>query len=76
MRRRAAPANGLPLSDVFRTVNEETRSAADNPGEQALATGKVIEVSLHTALIARDGREAGIETCAASSAGCAPTKNG
>jgi len=50
-------AQGRPLPDIFVIVNEKTRQLCENPVEKVLASGKVVELVNHTALIARDGRE-------------------
>jgi PAS domain S-box-containing protein len=58
-------AAGVPLPDVFRIVNEHTRQPVENPAERALATGQVVGLANHTALIARDGTEHAIGDSAA-----------
>jgi len=45
------------LPDIFVIVNEKTRQLCENPVEKVLASGKIVELANHTALIARDGRE-------------------
>ncbi|MBF0367203.1 MAG: PAS domain S-box protein [Oligoflexia bacterium] len=50
-------AYGKPLSEVFYIINEITRHRCQNPVEQVLQSGEVIELSNHTCLISRDGRE-------------------
>ena len=62
---KSAEARGKPLLDVFRIINEDTRAPAENPIEKVLATGRVVELANHTALVARDGQEIGIEDSAA-----------
>lgn len=54
-------AQGLPLTQVFHIVNEETRQLADNPVAACLQQGQVVGLANHTVLIARDGSERGIE---------------
>ena len=61
----AAEAAGRPLDQVFRIVNEATRQPADDPVARVLATGQVVGMANHTALIARDGVERPIEDSAA-----------
>ena len=58
-------ALGQPLLSVFRIINEDTRQPAENPIEKVLSTGLVVGLANHTALIARDGTELGIEDSAA-----------
>jgi PAS domain S-box-containing protein len=60
-----ADAEGQPLLNVFRIVSEETRHAAENPIEKVLASGRIVGLANHTALIARDGTERSIEDSAA-----------
>ncbi len=52
-----AEAQGKPLDEVFRIVNEETRAVVENPAERVLREGKVVGLANHTLLIARDGTE-------------------
>ena len=54
-------ALGKPLEQVFRIVNEKTRSTAESPVVKVLREGRVVGLANHTLLIARDGREAPIE---------------
>jgi PAS domain S-box-containing protein len=54
-------ATGLPLSAVFRIVNEGTRQTAENPAEKVRALGTGVGLANHTILIARDGQEAAID---------------
>ena len=58
-------AEGRPLEEVFRIVNEETRAPAENPVTKVLAEGKIVGVANHTVLIAKDGREHAIDDSAA-----------
>jgi two-component system, chemotaxis family, CheB/CheR fusion protein len=58
-------AEGQPLLQVFRIVNEETGAPADNPIDKVLARGSVVGLANHTALIARDGTERSIADSAA-----------
>ena len=50
-------ALGKPLAEVFRIVNEETRSEVESPVERVLREGMVVGLANHTLLISRDGRE-------------------
>ncbi len=60
-----ADAEGQPLDDVFRIVNESTRQAVENPAARALREGTVVGLANHTVLIARDGTERAIDDSAA-----------
>ncbi len=61
----AGQALGQPLASVFNAVHEQTRQPAADPVAACLATclaeGPAAGRGLHTLLIARDGREHGIE---------------
>jgi PAS domain S-box-containing protein len=61
----AAEAEGRPLPEVFRIINEETRLPAEDPVPRVLREGVVVGLANHTALVARDGREYAIEDSAA-----------
>ena len=50
-----AEAAGKPLEDVFRIINAQTRAPVENPIAKVLASGQVVGLANHTALIARDG---------------------
>ncbi len=58
-------AIGEPIQEVFRVVDEVTRSAVPNPVEMALRDGVVTELANHSLLLARDGREISIDDSAA-----------
>ncbi|HLA74086.1 MAG TPA: PAS domain S-box protein [Steroidobacteraceae bacterium] len=60
-----AEAREQPLLDVFHMINEDTRERVENPIDKVLATGQMVELANHTALVARDGQETGIEDSAA-----------
>ncbi|MHB1559538.1 MAG: sensor histidine kinase [Isosphaeraceae bacterium] len=57
----ASEAAGRPLAEVFRIVNEHTRSPVENPVDRVLAEGVVVGLANHTILIARDGFERPID---------------
>jgi PAS domain S-box-containing protein len=65
-----AEAEGAPLQDVFRIVNEDTRAEVSNPALRALRDGVIVGLANHTLLIARDGTERQIDDSAA------PIRNG
>lgn len=52
-----AEARGRRLSDVFRIINEESRSEVENPVSKVLREGMITGLANHTILIARDGTE-------------------
>jgi len=58
-------ARGLPLTEVFKIINESTREPIHNPVEIVLKEGHVVGLANHTILIARDGQEFAIEDSAA-----------
>jgi PAS domain S-box-containing protein len=60
-----AEAQGRPLAEVFRIVNETTREPVENPALRALETGVIVGLANHTLLIARDGTERPIDDSAA-----------
>lgn len=53
-------AAGKPLTEVFNIINEKTGNRCDNPVEKVLATGHIIALANHTALIAKDGSKCSI----------------
>ncbi|HLM57002.1 MAG TPA: PAS domain S-box protein [Pyrinomonadaceae bacterium] len=54
-------ARGLPLEEVFRIVNEETRETVESPVAKVLREGKVVGLANHTVLLTRGGAEIPIE---------------
>ena len=50
-------AQGRPLKEVFRIVNEVTHEPCESPAVKVIASGGTIELSNHTVLIARNGTE-------------------
>lgn len=58
-------AEGRPLHDVFRIINEDTRELHTDPVTTVLETGGVVELSNHTVLITKDGKELAIADCGA-----------
>jgi PAS domain S-box-containing protein len=53
-------AKGKHISEVFKIINEETRTASENPVEAVLLKGTVVGLTNHTLLISKDGREISI----------------
>jgi PAS domain S-box-containing protein len=60
----SSEANGRPLAEVFRIVNEKTRKPVEDPVEKVFRLGTVIGLANHTILISRDGRETPIDDSA------------
>ncbi len=58
-------AIGLPLDQVFRIVNEDTRCAVESPVQKVLREGAVAGLTNHTVLVRRDGSETPIDDSAA-----------
>jgi PAS domain S-box-containing protein len=54
-------AEGRPLPEVFRIVNESTRQTVEDPASRVLREGLVAGPANHTVLISRDGRETPID---------------
>ncbi len=52
-----AEAMGRPLEEVFHIINQQTRRPAIDPVQEVLATGRIVGMANHTALLARNGRE-------------------
>jgi len=50
-------AQGKPLTEIFHIINARTQQICENPAKKVLSSGKVSELSNHTALITRDGTE-------------------
>lgn len=58
-------AVGLPLEDVFRIVDEESRRTVENPVVRTLKEGMIVGLANHTLLISKDGTERPIADSAA-----------
>jgi PAS domain S-box-containing protein len=56
---------GGPLSQVFHTIEETTRTPRENPVTRALRDGAIVELENHTLLVTREGREIPIDDTAA-----------
>jgi PAS domain S-box-containing protein len=56
-----AAAEGRPLTEVFRIVNETTRQPVEDPAAKVLREGVVVGLANHTLLLTRDGREVPID---------------
>jgi PAS domain S-box-containing protein len=54
-------AIGRSLKDVFRIVNERTRSTVEDPVTKVLRDGLIVGLANHTMLISKDGSEIAID---------------
>lgn len=54
-------AIGRPVQEIFNIINDKTNTPCDNPVNTVLATGEIVNLESHTALIARNGRKYLIE---------------
>jgi PAS domain S-box-containing protein len=61
----AQEAQGKPLVEVFKIINEETRKPAEDPVAKVIQLGKVVGLANHTALISKNGTETSIGDSAA-----------
>lgn len=57
----SAEAQGHPLGEVFRIINERTRKAVEDPAGKVLGTGMVVGLANHTVLVGRKGKETPID---------------
>ncbi len=62
---KSAGANGHPLPEIFRIINEQTRQTVENPVEKVLRHGTVVGLANHTLLVRRDGTDIPIDDSAA-----------
>jgi len=53
-------AIGRPLAEVFEVINGVTRQPCESPVDKVLASGEIIGLAAHTALISKQGREISI----------------
>ena len=60
-----ASAVGIPISRVFRIVNEDTRETVESPVDKVIRLGTIAGLANHTTLLALDGRETPIDDSAA-----------
>ncbi|HUQ33553.1 MAG TPA: PAS domain S-box protein, partial [Pyrinomonadaceae bacterium] len=54
-------AKGRELREVFRIVNQETRTEVASPVAEVLRSGAIVGLANHTVLLAKDGREIPID---------------
>src|ERR1043166_3550232 len=62
---KSTDALGKRLETIFKIINEDTRERTADPVDAVLRDGAVVGLATHTALLARDGTETGIEDSAA-----------
>jgi PAS domain S-box-containing protein len=61
----SATATGRPLEEVFHILQAQTRKPAKNPVTQALTEGVNVDLTNHTVLLSKDGKEYQIaDSCA------------
>jgi len=58
-------AKGMPLKTILPLVDASTREPIENPANRVLNSGKIVHLSNHTTLLAKDGREHHIADSAA-----------
>ncbi|MGD0938716.1 MAG: PAS domain S-box protein [Terracidiphilus sp.] len=58
-------AQGQPVQDIFRIINEQTRGLAEDPVGRVLKDGRAVQLANHTALLRKDGLEIPIADSAA-----------
>lgn len=56
-----ADAQGQPLSQVFKIINEETRLPVESPAPRVITGGIIVGLANHTLLITKEGRELPID---------------
>lgn len=56
---------GRPLEEIFHIEHAETRETVPNPVERVLDTGTIVELSNHTLLISKEGKQFNISDSAA-----------
>jgi PAS domain S-box-containing protein len=61
----AAEALGHPLTDVFRVLDEITRTPASNPVDRALREGIAVGLANHAVLVTKEGHDRPIDDSAA-----------
>lgn len=50
-------AQGKPVREIFRIINEETRLEVENPVNRVLREGLIVGLANHTVLVTKDGKE-------------------
>jgi PAS domain S-box-containing protein len=56
-----ADAKGRPAPEVFRILNEDTRTEVESPVERVIREGAIVGLANHTILVAKDGVERPID---------------
>ena len=54
-------ARGLPLENIFKIIDEESRTPVENPAVRALREGVAFALTNHTILLNREGKEIPID---------------
>jgi PAS domain S-box-containing protein len=54
-------ASGKSLEEVFKIINEQTRSRDENPVDKVLKEGNIVGLANHTLLMTKDGQEVPID---------------
>jgi PAS domain S-box-containing protein len=54
-------AQGKPLSEILRLLDEATRASVESPADEVIREGKVVGLGSRTILVARDGSEVAID---------------
>jgi PAS domain S-box-containing protein len=57
----AAEAEGQPLAEIFRIVNEVTRQTVESPADKVRKTGSIVGLANHTVLISKNGKDTAID---------------
>jgi len=57
---------GRPLEEVFKVVNEQTRSSVENPALRSMRAGNIVGLANHSLLIAKNGFEIPIDDSGAA----------
>jgi len=52
---------GLPLTEVFRIINEATRATVESPAAKVIRLGTIVGLGNHTILLGKDGAEIHID---------------
>jgi PAS domain S-box-containing protein len=56
-----AEAEGRPLTEIFRIVNEDTREVVESPAAKVKRLGTIVGLANHTILTSKDGTETHID---------------
>ncbi len=60
-----AEASGRPVEEIFRIVEETSRSPMESPVRRVIGQGEIVGLASHTLLLARDGTETPVADSAA-----------